>query len=568
MLCILIGITTTANNENDVDVIGNDDEGAEQEEGNPLRRRDDDEDEEDGVAVVALLEAARERVLEKVKFVRIRRPNATAEDDDGGGGGSDGTDTVSSSGGGGSASAATTTRRIPIRWRRSEYAVVDDPDVVDDHPDVGDVDKQEGKERTTAKRKALLLSAVVVLDEDDDNNDSFFAEHEGPLALAAEAEEALNGNKGDNKGGRCFRRFGCEVWATSPAPLPLLLSSRRRNTGVDDYDSIDEFENGGGDDNRRSQRQRRRRKMASAMRKRGLVVQDRLLRKEKDVSELRRIVDAAIAGIELALQRNRPHVNVGEDVFCFREIASRSRRRIDLRLTSPEAEEFVETRILQRRRSSDGNNNTTTTTKDDSDDTIVDNGVCEFLNDVLCGDDGDKHDDGFDYDISVVYSKPGADAQGWHSDGRHLSLQRYCSSSDDDNNNGDPRYYCQGDDDDDDDKEDGEASTAMPPLSKPYAVCMFLPLIRLDDEVGYTQFWPGSHRSGELLGFGKVAELCQATWNGICPNLGDAVWYDYRLLHRGMPNRSEDTLRPVLQIVFKKKWYVERANYGEESVYV
>ena len=46
---------------------------------------------------------------------------------------------------------------------------------------------------------------------------------------------------------------------------------------------------------------------------------------------------------------------------------------------------------------------------------------------------------------------------------------------------------------------------------------------------------------------------------------GDGVWYDYRTMHRGMPNKSQ-VVRPVVQIIFKKKWYVERANYGDETI--
>ena len=61
-----------------------------------------------------------------------------------------------------------------------------------------------------------------------------------------------------------------------------------------------------------------------------------------------------------------------------------------------------------------------------------------------------------------------------------------------------------------------------------------------------------------------MAELIETTFDGKC-NAGDAVFYDYRLFHRGMPNNS-DIIRPVLQVIFKKKWYVEKANYGEETI--
>jgi ectoine hydroxylase-related dioxygenase (phytanoyl-CoA dioxygenase family) len=130
----------------------------------------------------------------------------------------------------------------------------------------------------------------------------------------------------------------------------------------------------------------------------------------------------------------------------------------------------------------------------------------------------------FDFTVSVVYSKPGAVHQGWHADGNHIQ-------------------------------------------DKLYAVCLFIPLIDLNENTGYTQFWPGSHRSNKLIGFGQVAEITGSIWNGMSKK-GDGIWYDYRLLHRGMPNLTKDILRPVLQIIFQQTWYVERQNYGTESIVI
>ena len=47
---------------------------------------------------------------------------------------------------------------------------------------------------------------------------------------------------------------------------------------------------------------------------------------------------------------------------------------------------------------------------------------------------------------------------------------------------------------------------------------------------------------------------------------GSAVLYDYRCMHRGMPNQSADTERPILQFLYHKKSYVERDNYGQTSL--
>jgi hypothetical protein len=40
------------------------------------------------------------------------------------------------------------------------------------------------------------------------------------------------------------------------------------------------------------------------------------------------------------------------------------------------------------------------------------------------------------------------------------------------------------------------------------------------------------------------------------------VVYDYRLMHRGMPNVSEATQRPVLQLLYHVPTYKETKNYG------
>lgn len=82
----------------------------------------------------------------------------------------------------------------------------------------------------------------------------------------------------------------------------------------------------------------------------------------------------------------------------------------------------------------------------------------------------------------------------------------------------------------------------------------------IQNETGFTQIWPRSHYSRDFAGFGKVAELTETTFDGKY-NTGDAVFYDYRLFHRGMPNNL-DIIRPVLQV----KWYVEKENYGEEKI--
>lgn len=48
---------------------------------------------------------------------------------------------------------------------------------------------------------------------------------------------------------------------------------------------------------------------------------------------------------------------------------------------------------------------------------------------------------------------------------------------------------------------------------------------------------------------------------------GDCVLYDYRLVHRGMPNKSEATQRPLLQFFYHQPQYHEVKNYGSEPLF-
>ncbi|TPX58738.1 hypothetical protein PhCBS80983_g02937 [Powellomyces hirtus] len=123
--------------------------------------------------------------------------------------------------------------------------------------------------------------------------------------------------------------------------------------------------------------------------------------------------------------------------------------------------------------------------------------------------------------VSVVYSLPGAESQSWHADGV--------------------------------------------PADPSYAVCIFMPLIDLDGDTGYTQFWPGTHKSKALLGFGPAAEVCGATFDGILAT-GDILMYDYGTLHRGIGNNSA-LRRPVLQAVYHVPSWKDTKNYGNISLF-
>ena len=142
--------------------------------------------------------------------------------------------------------------------------------------------------------------------------------------------------------------------------------------------------------------------------------------------------------------------------------------------------------------------------------------------------------------VSVVYSRPGAPPQEWHADGPHVGR-------------------CAGWD-------SGDGGGEAPP----YALCVFVPLCDLSREVGFTQFWPGTHRHAQLLGFGGACEVLGAHCDGLL-RAGDALVYDYRLMHRGMPNRSAPgpagRQRAILQFFYHDASYTERRNYGEAALF-
>jgi hypothetical protein len=86
-----------------------------------------------------------------------------------------------------------------------------------------------------------------------------------------------------------------------------------------------------------------------------------------------------------------------------------------------------------------------------------------------------------------------------------------------------------------------------------FAVQMFVPLVDLDDATGTTRVWPRSHVKEEIVsddpGF-------------VDPHMeiGSCGLIDYRLLHRGLGNRSE-RVRPVLYVLYNRTWFKDYWNH-------
>jgi tetratricopeptide (TPR) repeat protein len=79
------------------------------------------------------------------------------------------------------------------------------------------------------------------------------------------------------------------------------------------------------------------------------------------------------------------------------------------------------------------------------------------------------------------------------------------------------------------------------------AVTVLIPLVNLNESLGGTQFWPGTHKLG-----------AEAVWEGpstvLYAQKGDALLLDYRTFHGGMPCISGE-MRIVIFITYSMPWF-------------
>ena len=125
----------------------------------------------------------------------------------------------------------------------------------------------------------------------------------------------------------------------------------------------------------------------------------------------------------------------------------------------------------------------------------------------------------------IVYSLPGSVPQAWHRDGGHLT-----------------------------------PSDCTAPA---HALTVFCPLLDVSSGLGSPQFIPGTHVMSD--------EDCNSADHRVAqfePFLStDCIIFDYRLLHRGMPNTCTDnTTRPLFYCVFTKNGYTDQHNFGTEPL--
>ena len=131
---------------------------------------------------------------------------------------------------------------------------------------------------------------------------------------------------------------------------------------------------------------------------------------------------------------------------------------------------------------------------------------------------------------SLVVSNAGTKDQAWHSDGPHVSATE------------DLPCHC---------------------------LNVFIPLVDVTQLNGPTQFRPGSVNMTRNLKIEMLKAMVRKTLRPLeCPTLmkGSVLLFDYRVLHRGTANRSNEA-RPVLVYTFAKPFYRDTLNFPRNSVF-
>jgi hypothetical protein len=86
-----------------------------------------------------------------------------------------------------------------------------------------------------------------------------------------------------------------------------------------------------------------------------------------------------------------------------------------------------------------------------------------------------------------------------------------------------------------------------------YATTVIIPLMDMNEKTGVTRVWPRSHRMRN-----PEEQLPSTDPQGA---IGSALLMDYRLMHQGTGNRSDD-VRPIIYLVYNRPWYRDPINYS------
>ncbi|MEZ5956751.1 MAG: phytanoyl-CoA dioxygenase family protein [Hyphomonadaceae bacterium] len=88
-----------------------------------------------------------------------------------------------------------------------------------------------------------------------------------------------------------------------------------------------------------------------------------------------------------------------------------------------------------------------------------------------------------------------------------------------------------------------------------YAINVALPLVDVDQTIGPTAIWLGSHLWNDS---GRNPSMSEGT--SVDFLRGDCILIDYRTLHAGLPNTST-IARPILYMVYARTWFFDEDNH-------
>ena len=122
----------------------------------------------------------------------------------------------------------------------------------------------------------------------------------------------------------------------------------------------------------------------------------------------------------------------------------------------------------------------------------------------------------------------------------------------------------------------GESSTSqhwhadgVESMMEQNAMCVFLPLMQLSEQTGYTSFWTGTHLhpQSDLTSNNVVDSFPPGSLTKGVASVGDVIMYDYKTIHRGEKNNlPEGQRRPILYCVYGVDSF-EETNFSARSIF-
>jgi len=92
-----------------------------------------------------------------------------------------------------------------------------------------------------------------------------------------------------------------------------------------------------------------------------------------------------------------------------------------------------------------------------------------------------------------------------------------------------------------------------------YAIAILIPLIQPSPIVGTTLVIKESQNMSL-----EDTENSDLPSQAYFLDLGSCIMVDYKVWHQGLANNSEDTIRPLLTVVFQRSWFYDRVNYTKQ----